>query len=181
MVRPLLAPMAEGATENRYGELPERTRHRLRAMSAATDNVGLFFGEDIFVAFGAIIFMHNFMLESGGIQTEPLHIALWGIPTAIFAFLIHAFRLYRMDKQLSAELAQLNQAALQAKGGGTMNFQQQYLYWLAGAVLLIVAVMSFRDRANPRRITTGLFWGCTARCSGRRLDLPPAGRRAGRG
>lgn len=40
-----------------------------------------------------------------------------------------------------------------------MNFQQQYLYWLAGAVLLIVAVMSFRDRANPRRITTGLFWG----------------------
>ncbi|MFN2767904.1 5-oxoproline transporter, DUF969 family subunit, partial [Escherichia coli] len=53
MVRPLLAPMAEGATENRYGDLPERTRHRLRAMSAATDNVGLFFGEDIFVAFGA--------------------------------------------------------------------------------------------------------------------------------
>ncbi|MGH1475354.1 DUF979 domain-containing protein [Yersinia proxima] len=40
-----------------------------------------------------------------------------------------------------------------------MIFQQQYLYWLAGAVLLIVAVMSFRDKANPRRITTGLFWG----------------------
>ena len=39
-----------------------------------------------------------------------------------------------------------------------MTFQQQYLYWLAGVVLLIVAVMSFRDRANPRRITTGLFW-----------------------
>ncbi|AHG21614.1 membrane protein [Chania multitudinisentens RB-25] len=39
-----------------------------------------------------------------------------------------------------------------------MNFQQQYLYWLAGAVLLSVAVMSFRDRANPRRVTTGLFW-----------------------
>lgn len=40
-----------------------------------------------------------------------------------------------------------------------MNFQQSYLYWLAGLVLLIVAVMSFRDKANPRRITTGLFWG----------------------
>jgi uncharacterized membrane protein len=60
------------------GPLPGSIRYRLRAMSAATDNVGLFFGEDIFVAFGAIIFMHNFMLESGGIQTEPLHIALWG-------------------------------------------------------------------------------------------------------
>ncbi len=62
----------------RFGPLPGNVRYRLRAMSAATDNVGLFFGEDIFVAFGAIIFMHNFMLESGGIQTEPLHIALWG-------------------------------------------------------------------------------------------------------
>lgn len=116
MVRPMLAPMAEGAMKKRYGELPEHVRYRLRAMSAAADNVGLFFGEDIFVAFGAIIFMHNFMLESGGIQTEPLHIALWGIPTAIFAFLIHAWRMYRMDQRLSTELAQLNQAALKAKG-----------------------------------------------------------------
>ncbi len=40
-----------------------------------------------------------------------------------------------------------------------MNFQQSYLYWLAGLILLIVALMSFRDKANPQRITTGLFWG----------------------
>ena len=116
MVRPMLAPMAEGAAQSRYGELPPEVRHRLRAMSAATDNVGLFFGEDIFVAFGAIIFMHNFMQESGGIQTEPLHIALWGIPTAICAFIIHAVRLHRLDKTLAAELSSLNAQALKAKG-----------------------------------------------------------------
>lgn len=40
-----------------------------------------------------------------------------------------------------------------------MNFQQTYLYWLAGAVLLVVAIMSWRDKSNPRRLTTGLFWG----------------------
>ncbi|ECG8592213.1 DUF979 domain-containing protein [Salmonella enterica subsp. salamae] len=40
-----------------------------------------------------------------------------------------------------------------------MSFQQSYLYWLAGIILLIVAVMSWRDRANPKRLTTGLFWG----------------------
>lgn len=28
-----------------------------------------------------------------------------------------------------------------------MNFQQTYLYWLAGAVLLVVAIMSWRDKA----------------------------------
>jgi len=117
MVRPLLAPMAEGAAESRYGELPPAVRYRLRAMAAATDNVGLFFGEDIFVAFGAIIFMHNFMQESAGIQTEPLHIALWGIPTALCAFLIHAVRLHRLDKTLANELGKLNASALQQKSG----------------------------------------------------------------
>ncbi|MCC8379499.1 DUF979 domain-containing protein [Xenorhabdus sp. PB30.3] len=40
-----------------------------------------------------------------------------------------------------------------------MMFQLQYLYYLAGAILLIVTVMSWRDKANPRRLTTGLFWG----------------------
>ncbi|WP_147196292.1 DUF969 domain-containing protein [Pantoea sp. CCBC3-3-1] len=116
MVRPLLAPMAEGTTENRYGDLPPEVRHRLRAMAAATDNVGLFFGEDIFVAFGAIIFMHNFMQEAAGIQTDPLQIAIWGIPTAVCAFLIHAFRLRRLDKTLAAELSALSAQALKAKG-----------------------------------------------------------------
>ena len=111
MVRPLLAPMAEGAAEKNFGALPGNVRYRLRAMSAATDNVGLFFGEDIFVAFGAIIFM----LESGGIQTEPLHIALWGIPTAVCAFLIHSARLWRLDRHLQRELDKVN--AGQAKGG----------------------------------------------------------------
>ncbi|MDR0807011.1 MAG: DUF969 domain-containing protein [Enterobacteriaceae bacterium] len=110
MVRPLLAPMAEGATENRYGKLPDDVRYRLRAMSAATDNVGLFFGEDVFVAFGAIIFMHNFMLESGGIQTEPMHIALWGVPTAICAFFVHSYRLIRLDKRIARELGNANES-----------------------------------------------------------------------
>lgn len=96
MVRPLLAPMAEGATQNKYGVLPDAVREKLRAMSAATDNVGLFFGEDVFVAFGAIVLMQTF-LSTSGIDVDPLHIAMWGIPTALCAFVIHAVRLKRMD------------------------------------------------------------------------------------
>jgi len=38
-------------------------------------------------------------------------------------------------------------------------FNIQYLYFLAGLVLLVVSVLSFADKANPRRMTTGLFWG----------------------
>jgi uncharacterized membrane protein len=110
MVRPLLAPMAEGATEARYGKLSDATRHTLRAYSAATDNVGLFFGEDIFVAFGAIVLMVTFLKEAG-IVVEPMHVAVWGIPTAICAFLIHGFRLWLLDRRLARELDALTRNA----------------------------------------------------------------------
>ena len=106
-VRPLLAPMVEGAAEARHGALPEATRERLKAMSAATDNVGLFFGEDVFIAFGAVLLMQGFLAESG-IVLEPLHIALWALPTAICAFAIHGTRLLRLDRRLAREAAALH-------------------------------------------------------------------------
>lgn len=99
MVRPLIAPMSEAIAEQRWPNMPDLVRQKLRAMSAATDNIGLFFGEDIFVAFGAIVLMHTFLRESG-IETDPLHIALWGIPTALCAFAIHALRLRQFDRTL---------------------------------------------------------------------------------
>nr|MBA2815206.1 membrane protein [Candidatus Pantoea persica] len=119
MVRPLLAPITSGS----------------------------FLGEDIFVAFGAIIFMHNFMLESANIQTEPLHIAVWG----------YSYRRRRLSYLLGAAGAAGSRAA-GAKSRRAeserrpLMFQQQYLMWL------VVAVLSWRDSHNPRRLTTGLFW-----------------------
>lgn len=98
-VRPLLVPMAEGAARARLGELPEAEQQRLRAMCAATDNVGLFFGEDVFIAFGAVLLMQGFFAENG-IPLEPLHIALWAIPTALCAFAIHATRIHRFEHRL---------------------------------------------------------------------------------
>lgn len=119
MVRPLLAPMVEGATEVRYGKLPDAVRHKLRAYCAATDNVGLFFGEDLFVAFGAIVLMTTFLHEAG-IDVEPMHMAVWGIPTAICAFIIHAWRLKRLDRVLARELEQLPSGSLNVSAAGAM-------------------------------------------------------------
>ncbi|MEM5425188.1 MULTISPECIES: DUF969 domain-containing protein [Paraburkholderia] len=110
MVRPLIAPMAEGATENRFGKLSDAVRYKLRAYSAATDNVGLFFGEDIFVAFGAIVLMVT-LLKEAGVSVEPIHVAFWGIPTAICAFLIHGFRLWLLDRKLERELGAMRNAS----------------------------------------------------------------------
>ncbi|MBD8710189.1 DUF979 domain-containing protein [Pseudomonas sp. CFBP 13711] len=38
----------------------------------------------------------------------------------------------------------------------------QYLYWLAGVILAITAFMTATDRTNPKRWSTGLFWGLFA-------------------
>jgi len=103
-VRPLLAPMVEGAARRTLGNLPETLRLRLRALSAATDNVALFFGEDIFIAFGAVLLMQGFFAENG-IALEPLEIALWGIPTALCAFTIHGVRLTRLDAEIARAAA----------------------------------------------------------------------------
>jgi hypothetical protein len=61
-------------------------------MAAGADNVGLFFGEDVFVAIGSILLIRGF-LEQNGIAVEPLQLARWAIPTAIIAFAVHGARL----------------------------------------------------------------------------------------
>jgi len=98
-IRPIVAPMAEGAVEARSGPLDADTRQDVRAMAAATDNVGLFFGEDIFLAIGSILLMVGF-LASSGITIDPIHLSVWAIPTAIVAFLLHAGRLLLFDRKI---------------------------------------------------------------------------------
>jgi uncharacterized membrane protein len=103
MVRPLIAPMAEGAAESRYGELPVKVRNRIRAHAAAVDNIALFFGEDIFIAIGSILLIKGF-LDQNGIHVEPAQLAIWAIPTAVCALAIHCTRLVLLERSLRAEL-----------------------------------------------------------------------------
>lgn len=103
-VRPLLAPMAEAAASNQYGDLPRPIRDRIAAHAAACDNVALFFGEDIFIAFGAVLLMTAFLKENGIHGVEPLMIGLWAIPTALCALIIHLFRLSRLDARIARDM-----------------------------------------------------------------------------
>ncbi|MGX7925115.1 DUF969 domain-containing protein [Tsuneonella sp. HG094] len=96
-VRPLVAPMAQAAAEKQGADPDADT---VPALAAATDNVGLFFGEDIFIAIGSILLMVS-VLQGFGIAAEPLQLALWAIPTAICAFAIHAARLWLFDRRLA--------------------------------------------------------------------------------
>jgi len=74
------------------------------AHAAAAENAGNFFGEDIFIAVGSILLIKAVM-QQAGYTVEPLSLAMWAIPTAIMAFVIHGTRGLLLDRKLKRELA----------------------------------------------------------------------------
>jgi uncharacterized membrane protein len=98
-VRPIVAPMAVAAAE-RQTDLTENESEQVKAYAAATDNVGLFFGEDIFFAIGSIVLIQQ-TLEAYNIVLSPLELAVWAIPSAVAAFIVHGFRLLMLDRTLA--------------------------------------------------------------------------------
>ena len=113
-IRPIIAPMAEATVETHVGALPDATRYRVRAFAAATDNIGYFFGEDVFVAIGSILLMVGF-LASSGITIDPIHLSIWAIPSALAAFAIHSVRLLIFDRRLRREAESRDVQAVEAK------------------------------------------------------------------
>ena len=119
MVRPLVAPMAEaaakmqlnlaalrseGAARARHGELPDKTVQAIRANAAAAENVGNFFGEDTVFAVGAVYLIKG-VLETAGQKVGVWAISLWGIPTALVAFAVMAWRVRVLDRRIERETA----------------------------------------------------------------------------
>jgi uncharacterized membrane protein len=90
MVRPLVAPMAEGAAGKRDVTV--------RAHAAAAENVGNFFSDDIVVAVGALLMIERFF-ASVGTPVELTDLKSWSIPTALWVIVVGAWRFRRLDKR----------------------------------------------------------------------------------
>jgi uncharacterized membrane protein len=54
-----------------------------------------------------------------------------------------------------------------------MIVKLDYFYWLLGAVLALIALLTVADRSNPRRYTTALFWALYAMIYLAGEALPP--------
>jgi len=107
MVRPLIAPMAEALAETQAPGFAEMgavetagLRATVRAYAAAAENVGAFFGEDIFVAMSSVVLIQNF-LHSVGVSVPPLRISVWALPTAGLALVVHGARMLLLDRRIS--------------------------------------------------------------------------------
>lgn len=105
-VRPLIVPMAEAAVVKDHPRYTDRMREKLRSYASSADTIGLFFGEDVFIAIGSILLITGFVDATYGLKLEALEIALWALPTAVVAFAIHAPRLYLLDRKLARMAAE---------------------------------------------------------------------------
>ena len=96
-VRPLIQPMAEGASIAKYGELEEKDIDRIKGFSAAADNIGNFFGQNVFMANSGVLLIVS-TLETLGISADALKIAQASIPVAIAALILCIIKNYMLDR-----------------------------------------------------------------------------------
>ena len=99
-VRPLVSPMAEGAAIAKYSELDEKDLDKIKAYSAASDNIGNFFGQNLFMANSGILLIVG-TLDSLGMTVDPMALTKAAIPVAIIAFVLCVGKNILLDRQLS--------------------------------------------------------------------------------
>lgn len=99
-VRPLISPMAESASIVKYGELDEKDLDKIKAHAAAADNIGNFFGQNLFMASAGILLIVG-TLDSLGITVDPIALSKASIPVGIIAFVLFIGKNILLDKQLN--------------------------------------------------------------------------------
>lgn len=100
-VRPLVNPMAQAAGVSKNGEIDEEEEEGIKALSAASENYGNFYGQNLFAGSSGVLLIAS-TLTQFGYDVTGLAIAKASIIMAVIAFVIAAiqFRLY--DKKLNA-------------------------------------------------------------------------------
>ena len=98
-VRPLINPMAEGASIAKYGNLDEKDIDKIKAYSAASDNIGNFFGQNVVMANAGVLLISG-TLESLGYNVDTLQIAKASLPIALAAFALCILQNYLLDNSL---------------------------------------------------------------------------------
>ena len=100
-VRPLVSPMAEGAVVAKYGEkVEEKDIEKIKAYSAASDNIGNFFAQNVFMANSGVLLIAS-TLEGLGMPVDTMQIAKVAIPVAVIAFVIWLIQNMLLDKKLT--------------------------------------------------------------------------------
>lgn len=99
-VRPLIAPMAEAAALHGQEVSPEIV-DQIRAMAASSDNIGNFFGQNMFIASGGLLLIKGVM-EQAQLSVNLGDMVIYCIPTAIVAYILASIRYILFDGKVKA-------------------------------------------------------------------------------
>lgn len=103
-IRPLVNPMAFGAAEKNYSEVDEETEDEIKGYAATSENLGNFFGQNVFVAAGGVLLIVGTLGELG-VEVTPLAVSKASIPIAILAFVYGAIQNYFLDRRIAKKLS----------------------------------------------------------------------------
>ncbi|QJA07722.1 DUF969 domain-containing protein [Romboutsia sp. CE17] len=106
-VRPLVSPMAEGAAIAKYGELDEKDLDKIKAYSAASDNIGNFCAQNVFMANSGVLLVAS-TLEGLGIKVDTLQLSKVAIPVAIIALVLWVSQNISLDRKLKKKYENRN-------------------------------------------------------------------------
>ena len=99
-VRPLVSPMAEGAVIAKYGnKVDEKDMEKIKSYSAASNNIGNFFAQNVFIANAGVLLIAS-TLEGLGMKVDTLQVSKVAIPVAVIAFIFWTVQNLLLDKKL---------------------------------------------------------------------------------
>ena len=105
-VRPLINPMAQAAAIANFGEVDEETVDKIKGASAASENYGNFFAQNVFMGASGTLLIASTLAEQGYAEVTALNVAMWSIPIAIISVLLGILKNYMFDKKLKATLGE---------------------------------------------------------------------------
>ncbi|MDC7224010.1 MAG: DUF969 domain-containing protein [Spirochaetales bacterium] len=98
-IRPIVNPMANGAVESQYGSVNEEAEEIIKGYSAASENYGNFFGQNVFIASGGVLLVVG-TLEELGIQVTAAEVSKSALPVAIISLILAFIQNSLLDRRL---------------------------------------------------------------------------------
>ena len=101
-IRPLIYPMAEAAAKShKEQELTEKETEELKSLSAAIENYGNFFAQNIFIGASGLLLIQT-TLQENGYNVSLKQLALFSIPRGIITIILSFIQVYIYDKKITA-------------------------------------------------------------------------------
>jgi len=97
-------PMAQAAAVAKFGEFDEKTEDIIKGASAASENYGNFFAQNVFMGASGTLLIASTMAEQGYAEVNALNVAMWSIPIAVISVLLGIAKNFLLDKKLAATL-----------------------------------------------------------------------------